>query len=206
MSEKKEKDKKWYPFRNPTKHVDTSVTNRNIASSCLSFDFYLHTIIPLPCNLYKVLMPCAVTPQGRVPFALSVFRGHLFVFIRFSLCFCQGCSMRSGWDLTFEYLSQFYIIIIIVSKGPPATKKTTAPLQSSSRKSHLKNNKPHHFFKLQFYQHTAYSCHTKKNQFWFKTVSSGSLKMITLFVRETKYSYAILNLLCLGCSRYAVPK
>lgn len=37
-------------------------------------------------------------------------------------------------------------------------------------------------------------------------VSSGSLQMITLFVRKKpKYSYAILNQLCLGCSGSAVP-
>lgn len=53
-------------------------------------------------------MPCAVTPQGRVSFALSVLRGHLFVLIRFGLlCFgfvlfwfflFRDVSMRSGGD------------------------------------------------------------------------------------------------------------
>lgn len=69
---------------------------------------------------------------------------------------------------------------------------------------------------ITFTNHSSISAHiflshTKKNLFWFQMVSSGSFKKkrkekkITLFVRKTKYSYAILNLLCLGC-RYAVPK
>lgn len=80
-------------------HLSPTVSQNPVVS--FSFFFLcLHTIIPLPCNLYKASPPRAVTPQGRVSFALL--RGHLFVLIQvFSLCFFlfffgQGCSMRSG--------------------------------------------------------------------------------------------------------------
>lgn len=56
----------------------------------------------------------------------------------------------------------------------------------------------------------TYFCQIKKKidlcMFWFEMVSSGFFlkkRRITLFVRKTKYSYAIQNLSCLGC-RYAV--
>lgn len=62
-------------------------------------------------------MPCAVTPQGRVSFALSVREDILFVLIRFSLCFCfflSGMFHEKWLRLAFEYSSpsgsEFYII------------------------------------------------------------------------------------------------
>lgn len=162
-------------------------------------------IIPLPCNLYKALTPYAVTPQGRVSFALFVLRGRLFCTHQVSFMFLSG-MFHEKW-LPFEYLSQSgsEMYIIDVTKGPPATRRPPVrPLQSRK-----KRNKTPSLLQTTVLSVHTYSCHTQKKSV---LVSNGVIrvfqkkkKKITLFVRKTKYSYAILNLLCLGC-RYAVPK
>lgn len=165
-------------------------------------------IIPLPCNLYKALTPYAVTPQGRVSFALFVLRGRLFCTHQVSFMFLSG-MFHEKW-LPFEYLSQSgsEMYIIDVTKGPPATQRPPVrPLQSRK-----KRNKTPSLLQTTVLSVHTYSCHTKKKIcFGFKWCHQGlskkkrKEKKLTLFVRKTKYSYAILNLLCLGC-RYAVPK
>lgn len=73
-----------------------------IDSSCLSFSFVcLHMIIPPPCNFYEASAPHAVTPQGRVSFALFVLRGHFH--FHSPVVFVSG--MFHEKRLTFQYFS-----------------------------------------------------------------------------------------------------
>lgn len=130
-----------------------------------------------------------------------------FVLIRFRSCFCQGCSMRSDYHLNIYHRVVQKCTLLMSRRGlQPLRDHQCVPCSREKNAT-----KPHHFYKPQFYQCTHIPVTQKKNLFWFQMVSSGSFKKkrkekkITLFVRKTKYSYAILNLLCLGC-RYAVPK
>lgn len=182
-----------------------------IDSSCLSFSFVcLHMIIPPPCNFYEASAPHAVTPQGRVSFALFVSRGH-FSFSLTGCCFfvCQGCSTRSDYHFNISHRVVWNEICIIdVIKRRGGASKSLRDHQGAPCSQHLNktNNKKnlHHFCK----SHSSVSAHLLPSHgihFGFKRCHQGlrtkeeEKEKKTLFVRKTKYSYAILNLLCLGC-------
>lgn len=116
---------------------------------------------------------------------------NIWIFIRVVPNFALLMSLRGLRPLEDHHCAPYGQIQenLICKKK---TKKTTNPITFTNRS----------FINTEHIPVT----HTHKKMFWFQMVSSGSLKMITLFVRKTKYSYAILNLLCLGCSRFAVPK
>lgn len=105
-----------------------------IDSSCLSFSFVcLHMIIPPPCNFYEALAPHAVTPQGRVSFALFVSRGHFHFYspVVFSFFFSFLSGMFHEKRLPLKYSSQggSEKILLLMSlrggEGPPSHSETT---------------------------------------------------------------------------------
>lgn len=190
-----------------------------IDSSCLSFSFVcLHMIIPPPCNFLWGIGASCCHPSGTSFFCAFCFERtfsflstSFFLFFCFCLfCFWQGCSMRTDYHSNIPHRVVWKNSINDVIKMRAGASKSLRDHQGAPCGQRLKKKKKmssfedsHHFCKPQFCQCTR--APVTQNPFWFQTVSSGFIeekeeeKKVTLFVRQTKYSYAILNLLCLGC-------
>lgn len=157
-----------------------------IDSSCLSFSFVcLHMIIPPPCNFYEALAPHAVTPQGRVSFALFVSRGHFHFYSPVVVFFFFFFVRDVPWEaITIKILltGWFGKILLLMSlrggEGPPSHSETTRASPAVSIWKTKQTKKKNHIWKIHitFASHSSVSAHVLPShgiRFGFKWCHQG---------------------------------
>lgn len=158
-----------------------------IDSSCLSFSFVcLHMIIPPPCNFYEALAPHAVTPQGRVSFALFVSRGHFHFYSPVVVFFFFVRDVP--WEaITIKILltGWFGKILLLMSlrggEGPPSHSETTraSPAVSIWKTKQTTTTKKITFEKsTSLLQATVLSVHTCSRHTESVLVSNGVIRVL----------------------------